>query len=138
MSKQTLVQVKIIETGRIQVAQQELPGMDKSFDSVIFEREHLKGTTTLELAINAAMGSLTEVYKKNHLEIRVSNSKENRWETVFSEQGQSAQNPDEYVEQTDNGKNSGDNGDGQEHETKARKKDREKAERKVVALSKQG
>lgn len=99
MSKKPMVQIKLVEVGEIPVAQQALPGMgSREVNSVPFEREHLKGMTSLDMVVNGAMGMLVEIYKKNRLEVRINNTQGNRWETVFTERGQSDVNPDEITE----------------------------------------
>ena len=99
---QVLVSVKLVEVGRVDIKQQELFG--KTMESLPIEREILKGTCTMEFAIDAAMGGLSRIYKKHHLEVRVNNTTRNRWETVFYEVGQSQENPDEErSELVDNG-----------------------------------
>lgn len=111
--------IKIVEVGTLDVKQQPLPGFAEG-SKVPFERELMAGTVSVEKAVDMAMGALPHTYHKNQVEVRVSNTKFNRWETCFAGEGTSEVNDDEVK-------------DDEPKAPKLSKKEMKKAE-KVVAI----
>ena len=123
---QNLAKVKFVEVGEIEIKQQKLPGMG-TVDKVPFSREYSAGSMPLPMAIDAAMGMIPHIYKKNKLQVMVSNSKQNRWEVYFEEEGTGKENYDVYIDAPEEGAEPG--------EKKVSKKDKDLAEKKVVEIN---
>ena len=92
-----MVKVKFVETGTLSVKQQTLPGLGEG-NKVEFRREFGALAVDLSMAVDMAMASIPHIYKKNKLQVFVVNSKNNREEMAFEEQGRSETNPDEAVD----------------------------------------
>lgn len=93
-----LVKVKFVETGFLSVKQQSLPGLGDG-NKVPVRREHGALNIDLTMAIDMAQAAVPHTFKRYKLQVFVVNSKANREEMVFEEQGTSEVNPDEVVEE---------------------------------------
>ncbi len=93
-----VVKVKFVEVGTLSVKQQILPGMGEG-NKVPFRREFGSLTIDITAAIDMASAAVSHTYKRNRFQCFVVNSKNNREELAFDEQGQSETNPDELVQE---------------------------------------
>lgn len=93
-----MVKVKFVETGFLSVKQQTLPGLGDG-NKVPFRREHGALNIDLTMAIDMASAALSHTYKRYKLQVLVVNSKNNREEIAFEEEGHSETNPDEVIDE---------------------------------------
>lgn len=93
-----LVTVKFVESGVVSIKQQSLPGMGDT-NKLPIRREHGKLNIDLTMAIDMAQAAIPHTFKRYKIQLFVVNSKNNREEMVFEEQGQSDVNPDEVTQE---------------------------------------